>query len=910
MGKPVNKLGPIRTAPKYSDFKTDGAIARALLANFPDTLWTVTERSLAAKIGNLDKGTQVWWINHPDNARCLAELLELSLPDLGLHESAIANHKFSFDDFPELPPLDLKRDKTWILAGEQRDSNQKDPERNNRETLEDWLAPALWIQRPPYSTDWLYVADDLERQLLSKKLAAKGNFDVLFVETLADVGARLLLQKSLIVSVRGDGGADDLVALARRPVNAGTLIIAPYMLPVRKQTSSAEFFGWEQLTLRGLEADSFRFTDPGRYAPLKRWTWTLFPDWRIRLLKWIDEYINRHGIDTLFSPPDMIKWLDQFDPREEWFCTATDMMHLCRMGHHNGKKLPAPTDAAAGNKLAISTFTKEPPSFSLKIKRLAEARWQHKELPWQGALPFEAWLSFTPQNTDLVRKDDLNAIAEGKNSSERKKIAEQILNRLEAGDPDALIASGLIRQERRGYFDFQHRTLASLAIRDNLIRQITEEPLASWALACFDDTRRPIVDAALDAVSILKMVDVAERLSHEAPYSAVAIGASEALFMAVARRIAQGEAISSTHVLALMRIAQSVLERLDLTIIDWDLPVPWTRPFESQDEQLEWITACWAWSLLPNVQLPTPANWLFPGWHDVLPEAPYWIENLWPDEDCEQLSSAWINFFSVVDQWMKDLERPIANAPRILTVSLLGKAARGMWKADSNWWQGLLNRQNREWAEDELLRRFKVGGANVAVRLWPSFLEFERNVSGNFIRYSHTRFWLLEQLNVTNTLNFLDDASRHYLASVPESLPPALRAPLLQSLPKESLNIDYSNALAFLIRFGPSAAPALADYLDHDILGEAAVTCLWDWDPENAIHILRHQKEFSTTALCRLILSCPFNHITVAVELLLAEPTMLDASERLFWVRKHLINSGNNAEHLLKIISTLSPNNL
>ncbi|MFA9218493.1 MAG: hypothetical protein ACEQSK_15500 [Sphingomonadaceae bacterium] len=113
MAKPTSMPGPVRTAQKYSNFKSDGEVARALLANFPDTQWTVSARSLAAKIGSLDKGQRVWWINHPANAICLAELLEVSLTDLGLHGPAMTSHTFEFDDFPELPPLDLIRGKPW-----------------------------------------------------------------------------------------------------------------------------------------------------------------------------------------------------------------------------------------------------------------------------------------------------------------------------------------------------------------------------------------------------------------------------------------------------------------------------------------------------------------------------------------------------------------------------------------------------------------------------------------------------------------------------------------------------------------------------------------------------------------------------------------------------------------------------
>lgn len=144
---------------------------------------------------------------------------------------------------------------------------------------------------------------------------------------------------------------------------------------------------------------------------------------------------------------------------------------------------------------------------------------------------------------------------------------------------------------------------------------------------------------------------------------------------------------------------------------------------------------------------------------------------------------------------------------------------------------------------------------------------------------------------------------------MPESLPPEFRPPLLRSPPKDALGIGYLEALSFFRRFGPSAAPALANYLDHGILGDAAAECLWDWQPESAAHLLHQKNEISTAALCRLVLYSPASHLTAAVELLLAEPTLPDPPKLLSWVRKHLINAGIYAERLLEIIAALPSDN-
>lgn len=905
MAKLTSPAGPVRTAPGYSEFNSYGHIAQELIKKYPDAHSSKNIRSLAAKISELDRGQRTWWANHPASAIGLAELLQVSREDLGLHEQALNSHMFVLDAFTELPPLDLKHGRPWHLATAQLALPQRDPRERSIPTLEHWLAPAQWIQRPPYDMNWLYVEDDLEREILSRSLAAAGHFEVVHAETLADAGSRLQIQKPVIISVLGDGGDEDMAALARRPEHAGVLIIAPFMLPIRKETSSAEYFGWEQQSSNRQERNRFQFDLPGRSASLKRWTWTLLPDWRIQLLKLVDAHINQHNVDSLFSEQRITEWLKAFDPSGVWFCTTTDLLHLCRMGHYRGTKLPGTSDVNAGKQFAMSLLQKETPFSGMQLTQLAKLRWQRGDLPWKGALPLETWLALAPGGMATATRKDLNAIALTQNEPARLQAAAQLAMRLEAGNPERLCASGLLKQERRGYFEFQHRALANLAIRDYLIHQITHETVDTWAVTCFEEQRRSMLDAALDAVSLADLINVAEKLDLTTQDSAMNIGASEALFMAVARKIAKGEEFPSSYITALTPLAQCVVGRLDFTQREWLLPKPWSRPSVSQDEQIEWVSACWAWSLLPEIRMNISEEWLFPGWCTLLGEAPSWLSSLWPDLNCEQLPHAWTNFFSIADEWVKDLSQPVVDAPRLLKIALLGKAARGAWSAEPSWWQDLTDFVHEAWIFESLLKRINFNNPDVAVRLWPSFLVSERTSSDDLARYSPVRRWLLEQLNPANGLNSLTNDDLLYLAKIPESLPPEFRAPLLSSLMTEVSEMEYYDQHQFLKRFGPSAVPSLVRYLENDVMVDAAIECLWDWHPETAVALLRKKTPLSATTLCDLVLSCPEDYLTAAIELLLNAPTLLDASTRIWWARKHLSKSGIHSRQLFEIITNL-----
>ncbi|MCX7256333.1 MAG: hypothetical protein NTZ64_06225 [Polaromonas sp.] len=896
---------PIKTAPAYSKFGSNDKLAKALIEKFPDVGWTLTPRSLAAKVGQLDKGNPTWWLTREKETASLAELLELPVADLGV-QSQTSNHLFSFSGFPGLEPFDLKQEKPWVLAEAQfvPRPGQK-PGKFGPSHLSVWLNPDFRV-RPPYEFEWLYVGDDLERQLLVKSLAATGYYEVLVVENLADAAQQLRGRKPLIVFVSADGGEEDLMVLADRPSEAGLLVIAPFTPSMREQS---DYWEWERMITDGRE---WRFLDL-MTGSIKCWTWILFPDWRNRLLEGVEKRLNRHKADTLFSAQGVKNWLERFDAHAQWFSTTSDLMHLCQIGHSSSeKKLPAPNDPDAGKKLVKFLFKEKPQHHITQIQQLVEARWNRSELSWRGSLPMESWLSLAPPVTGSTVRNELDAIAQAKSLSERKKAADRVAKMLETGNADALLSSGLIKECVQGDFDFEHPTLAGLLVRDKLMRQIVEEPLTSWALACFDPERRRVVDTALDAVSIEHLAAAAERLLQEAD-SAVAIGASEALFMAVGRRILDGKEIPA----ALMLVAQSVVDRIDLTTVEWELPNLCnllSRPVDSKEEELAWITACWAWSLLPKPSLSMPDNWLFPGWSQSLPKPPHWLAELWPDKNCQEVSPAWSQSFTIVDKWLKDMEQPIVDMPRILRIGFLAKAAQGACSADPAWWSDLLGCR---WAEQALLKRFQLTGKEAAVRLWPSFFEFGRcckDVNSSLrVLHSSIRKWLLETLTPADALDFLDDDDRWYLAQEPKTLPPAFRAPLLQSLllnPRarlmKSLLPDILglglDAPKFLTRFGPSAAPALVHFQEDELLWAAAAPCLWRWNAKDAIRLLRHKEKLSMTARARLLTECPAEHVAEATAAVVDNPELFDLTALSYWARRHLPSAGRHAGFLVEIL--------
>lgn len=912
---------PFTNSSKYNGFKSVNQLAKTLIQDMPDVVWGCQFVALAQRIGDLKKGVVTWWLTRPVQTQALADFLEMPVEDLGVLAKS-ASFVVSFSDFPALKPLDLKRETPWRLGQEMLNTGQKKSE-YGRETLEEWLEPNPASWRPPFEQAWLQVDSPIERQLLTQKLLATGRFDVLVVPTLADAAELLRAGKPLIVSVSASGGEADLNALADRPDAAGLLVVAPFPMPIEGETSAAaSFYGWERLASNRRERRKSELTHPDVISSFKRWTWTLSPGWRVRLLDWVGARLDRNHPDTSFDAEQAQNWLARFDPQSVWFSTPSDLLQLCQVLNVMAyTKLPSPNDKNGGTKLARVLFKAGPAYRQAQMSELVQKRWGSRELPWSGSLPMQVWLSLSPDALVAVSSAAIAKSANGKNLAAVKKELVKLVESAELGNPDALLASRLIQADSDGAYDFQYRTLAGLLVRDKLLQQVAMDAAESWGWACFDEQRRPLLDAVLDALSLDQLIAALQRAcagAADEDASAAVVGAREALFMAVGRRIADGDDINPADVLPLARY---VIAQLDMVSATWTIPSPYSRPAQTNDDSLQWVTACWAWSLLPNASAPD-ASWLFPGWCQALPDAPHWVSALWMDEKYEPASPTWLRFLLVIDEWLKEFDAPVADAPPALHVALLARAAAGHWLPELTWWASV---SECAWAQDALIERLDALGSHdkphVALRLWPSWLAFERSFPATEIwrlTISKPRRWLLGAMELVAAIDVLTDEDLWYLSRLPVSLPPEFRPLLLKKLtplllkelsPTLFAALEQNPAIfalgqeeQFFERFGSSIAPLLCDFLAHERLGFAAATCLWRWDGDGASQRLKNPQQLAAMARQHLLMSCPAAYLSVAAQALQVIPAIFDLSRLDSWARKLLPNSGTSAPVLLAVL--------
>lgn len=896
---------PVKSSRKFAEIGSLDAVARALMDHSQQIYWNIKPRSLGAKIGELDKGKITWWTNNPDKAQALSDFLEISLAELGLHQKT-NDHSFAFDDFPELPNLDLKRETPFELGSFTLDPSQKKPEQAWESELDisEWLKSSASF-RLPHEMLWLRIHDDLQRALFSKHLDVTAQFNVIFVDKLQDAGEKLKEYKPLIISVRYDGGEDDLSALAERPDGFGTLVIAPHMLAIQQETSPSSYFSWESVTSTRTQNRLLKLSQSGQYADIKLWIWTPLPDWKHSLINWVGARLRSKEVDTLFSANEINDWINSFDANDVWFKESKDIMLLCNMAHSMGeRKLPKPSDREAGKKLVQAIFQQEEQTQIYAIKKIAESRWINTEISWDGGLSLEEWNLLSPADTATQLDDDLVKIAHAKTLSERNDALNLFKIKRSVGNAEGLVSSGLIKNVTSGSFDFQSKTLTNLMIRDLLMQNMLNGNL-SWAWACFDNQRRPLIDAVLNSVSMDILTLVAKKLTQAAPGSAEDIGISESLFIAMGKRIASKELIQPDIVF--INLAKKIVNRLELfyekNIHSWDLPAPLSRPIDSEHKKLEWINACWSWSLVPNISIKLPPHWLFPGWAEVFPKfVPSWLTSLWPDKECQLLTKEWKEFFTITDQLVNDWDEPRLSTTRHFNLSMLNKAALGYWNAEEVWWQSVIG---CKWAEIEMLQRFNNAGNGAALGLWVSYLSYEININKESIPFllcirSPIRIWMFKQMNITKALLAINEDDWQYLASVSATLPPEYKEPLFKKL-IECLKSQILNWEKIISSFGSAIAPNLFEQLDNDTLSSLPAAYLWKWDPE-ALKTTLIQDNLSINAKKKIIQTCPSAHIAAVAKFLIDNPFLLEQSERVSWARQHLASSGYASKYLLELM--------
>lgn len=895
---------PIATARAQGKFKSNDDLAKRLIAQY-DTLKWPTPRSVSVKIGEIDRGDTVWWRKRPDHANALSEILGLPTMDLGLHDTH-AERPFEFITFPELPPLDLKKEAPCDIA------TPVGATESMKLDLSFWLDAVPWrITRYVAGISWLHFPRGTGLSLFWERITATSRHDHIRVGKLSEAKDRMKHPAPIIIRLENEirldtnEGRSDLLTLASRHQDAPVLIAAPFAAPRDEDSSDRDpFFSWEYISKSREELEMMNLTNSQEMLRgIDYYEWKLLPDWQDRLLNWVEKRIRSTTEDTLFSASGVRRWLANFLPWETFKPLPADLLAICRICHSEPEtRLPQTSDIDAGKKLLKSILSIKP-SIARFFIHLIEARLFNSSIPWQGALPLRAWSSLSTELIEVPDEGAFLAIADAPNKDSRRRKATDLYDHFLATTPMALVPHGLLVEDSNGDFELEPRLLVNLLARDIIIQRIVNDTSVSWASHYFDAERRPLIDAALEAISIDDLIPVAARIYDLPLNSPLAIAASDALFWSVGKRIPALSIIPAP----LHHLAHMVISRF--TPGDAG-PTLWSRDILTEDKTLAWAGICWAWSLTPIENLPTiHETWpeYFPGWAPEIAEFYCWplVGDTFP-EDKEPLSREWLRMLEIAAALLAKISSPIMMPPNCLKPLLIAEGLKGRWPVNPKWLVGVVANHH---AEAALQKELKTIGPSAAKTLLPLLVDLSVRMAKEnpklgywmFLR-SSIRTWVLEQISAEDMFSCLSESQFKTLLATPEALPQHLQSAILERCATND-PVFIEAAIEIIPACNADLSPILEKCLNSDLICTAAALRLWQVAPHEAMHLMQ-RKELDRQSVRALIFTAPNAAMVQTAEIISKYPDILSKSDKIEWIKSKLPYAQTSAEIILSILET------
>ncbi|MBZ8141549.1 hypothetical protein CLD22_16790 [Rubrivivax gelatinosus] len=884
---------------RRAGYRSMDSLARELKVQAPEAFDGIEPRSLGAKLGDLARGVSTWWRGRTDGIEALKKLIEFDAGELVKALEQQARGRWSFPEFRALMPLDLLEELPADLGA----FFPADPKASAL-ALEAWIERALPPVRRharPYTLSgltWLTVPPGCGRGLLLARLQAVGSVDVVAADTLEEAVAMASGGRPLVLAPRRAVLQDDMEALIRlapaRPVLVVTADACPRPTP---PPEAAWHPRWEWLNsddsarrrldlVKGNQGGAYGFGELGIFE------WRLAPDWRLRLIAWLEQRLEATG-DTLFSRQGLAGWLQRFDPTSVWFSTPADVIALASLCHASGeRKLPSPESADAGARLLHHLAPMDSRTGSLLL-RLVTVRWRDAGHEWLAPLPWDHW-------QDLA--DAQSNVCDGEGSTARKKRAPTL-------DLEALRKEGFLVADSRGWWAFAQPVQARLVLRDALMRWVSQGDLDHWARPLVGDSSR---QAALDSVLAAMPRNALDRsikaVQQAAKGSLSALSAAEALFIALGRKFASGLA---TYAPELAELHALILQQ-HREACGYVSP-PFTRPEgEGCGVPLSWLLACWEWSLCapPPAALPPELVDWYPGWRAHGDDANWaWYSQLpqsllgeggGDDEVRTGFDEAVQSALRVVDRvGCQGLLGFVQTGP-LWAVLMLVAAGRGQTVPEAAWWHELFRWRK---APDHLVRSLEREDADViATRLLPSFIEAAsgpNSLSSVLALLGPTWTWLFRRSAASKVLPGLPAATVSALYRRYRGLPPGWREALADRLGPHEPEWCWEAVLT------DSANPeALVDrLLSAGLLSVALTMTLWKLAPAQCLaHASDPQRPMSSI----LIAFCPSEYCgLLAQEMARRDDLLPDRAQRLGWVLQHLRESRGQGVGLRALLDRL-----
>ncbi|XXT23874.1 hypothetical protein WME94_20265 [Sorangium sp. So ce429] len=527
-------------------------------------------RSIGAKLGQLRDGNPKWWRNHPHALAALAEFLRCQPEEIVPREDAPPD-AIPISAFDELEPImpgqeacGLRDDGAWLGAWAESLLRQE---------------PRAWVVAPAGSGKTLTL--EVLRQRHGTRVAT------LRCRRLVDAARHAKAGVPLMVEVAEADPATDgaaLQELGKAPTHVG--VLSPY---ARRAIRGADRSPWSDLA------------------------WAPNGNWRERLVKWANARARRP--DAL-DVDEVLHWLQVLDPGERLFATPRDVLAVAARAYraelpkagalrelareHRGRLLGASESAW------LRTFGLG------AAEALVETRLASVDFPL-GPLPLAVWARLLP--ADLTPAAPRKATAK---PSKARARDEDSIDRPPAIQAVHLLAeAGVLQTTEAGRYDVAPWVRAG--IERDLIGGAVKASGLDWALWAVDPTRRAAVDDALDASAPATLLRAVRRALAADAAELCTVAAIEALFSAIARRLATAWEPTDEMVPHLQALGVRQLQLVRRLPEGRNFPhaPPLTRQgikYRLEDAST-WIEAAWTFSFaIAPPDSDIDAGWILPGW--------------------------------------------------------------------------------------------------------------------------------------------------------------------------------------------------------------------------------------------------------------------------------------------------------
>jgi hypothetical protein len=831
-------------------------------------------RSVSAKLGLLSKDEAEWWLKRPAFIDALVSILRCRREDLRLEAPRKQKRLLEFENFPELPGLDLTREAACALGEFESDDVALRPWFGVQSGLTAELEGVFWLHFPPGTGRDVYWAE-LKRQTAYKAVEAR---------CLADVKLLHQAREPICIKVDESQGERDVSALLKRASKA-VLVCAPFAMPRAGQGGA--YWRHKDMPLSDIDSDS----------TWKEYAWQLRRDWRARLLKWVGARLSPAS-NSSFDASALETWLAAFGD-DSLFDTPRNLMGLCRVVHHVGVAgLPDLEATEAGEQL-LRQIAQDDAESCLAFADVAWDWFNDPGLPWGGRIGPDDWKRLISTPSRLIRQ-----LCSESEEDERLRLFRTLEERATERARLDLVDTVFVAHDEQGRVALAPRFVVELVTRGRLQRLITRESRLHWGALCFDADRFLTVQRAFALLSIEELAACATQVLAQYQDDATGVGASEAIFCALSTRDLSRQAVPES----LRSIVEIVLTRMVRVVPDTpsSMTIGWALPDL-------WIGACWSVSLgMERPRLEIPEYWasFFPGWFDL--DEVNFSDVSWMLDWQSLARSPRRQIVKTILQSSKAVVERLAavpaSPPGVLIPYLVARfAGTQSAEAEAGWWNEILDSRDPLFWLRVLIDVAREPGrepARIAASIFNCYGELSQ---GPRMMLSLIWEWLREHLiefvAPDELLLCLSPLGLGVLKSNFNKLSPSLQVQLCREI---AARATAAEKLDFWMRIRPDPSKTLFDAMLPLVSAPDSFGASWLWqaDAARTLQLLRGNGD--PELKCSLVESFEGDARTFSelLDVVKQDPSLFPSAEaRRAWALRCLPNSGKWAPDLMVLVA-------